>query len=280
MAEMSSQAADCAGAVAPHPILTGYYAAQSAGKRRFVRRVFDHGAGDYDRIENLMAFGTGRWYRRQALLRAGLKPGMRVLDVATGTGLVAREQVRIVGDPKLVIGLDPSPAMLCRAVGALGIGSILGTGERLPLADASFDFVSMGYALRHLSDLREAFREFARVLRPNGRLCILEISCPRGALPRTLLRAYLRYVVPSYARFGSRGNGAGVVDGADDSRLLWQYHWDTIERCITPQRAMDCLRDVGFNDVRCAHTLGIFTEYTALAAGIVAQTTTGSGDAS
>jgi demethylmenaquinone methyltransferase/2-methoxy-6-polyprenyl-1,4-benzoquinol methylase len=95
----------------PHPILPAYYDSE-AQRRGFVRRLFDQTAGDYDRIERAVSFGTGAWYRRQALLRAGLTPGMRVLDVAVGTGLVAREALAVVGESGQVIGLDPSAGML------------------------------------------------------------------------------------------------------------------------------------------------------------------------
>src|SRR4051812_11244286 len=78
--------------LAPHPTLPEYYESE-ATKRAFVRGIFDETAGDYDRVERVMALGTGPWYRRQALKRAGLVGGMKVLDVATGTGLVAREEV-------------------------------------------------------------------------------------------------------------------------------------------------------------------------------------------
>src|SRR6478735_6008277 len=73
--------------IPPHPMLPRYYRS-AREKHRFVRGIFDEAAGDYDRVERAMALGTGSWYRRQALLRAGLKKGMRVLDVAIGTGLV------------------------------------------------------------------------------------------------------------------------------------------------------------------------------------------------
>src|SRR5437763_1885491 len=102
-------------AVAPHPTLPRYYEASERAKRSFVRRIFNQTAGDYDRVERLMALGSGSWYRRRALRRAGLAQGMRVLDVAIGTGLVAREEVDITGDPRLVLGLDPSVGMIAQA---------------------------------------------------------------------------------------------------------------------------------------------------------------------
>src|SRR5687768_10430333 len=97
-------------ALPPHPALDRYYRSTSDARERdenksaFVRGVFNQGAADYDRVERVMSFGSGSWYRRQALLRAGMTRGMRVLDVAVGTGLVAREEVRIVGDPRRVVG--------------------------------------------------------------------------------------------------------------------------------------------------------------------------------
>src|SRR5262245_14649409 len=96
---------------APHPPLEGYYRGED-GRRAFVRRIFDDTAGDYDRIERVMALGSGRWYRRRALVRAGLAHEMEVLDVAVGTGLVAREAVAVVGNPRRVVGVDPSLGML------------------------------------------------------------------------------------------------------------------------------------------------------------------------
>src|SRR3954466_15597742 len=97
--------------LAPPPPLPRYYAGES-DKRSFVRKIFNETAPDYERVERWMAFGSGSWYRRQALLRGGLTRGMRVLDVAIGTGLVAREEVAITGNAKLVLGIDPSVGMI------------------------------------------------------------------------------------------------------------------------------------------------------------------------
>jgi len=237
----------------PHPTLDAYYAG-AAVKRGFLRRMFDATAPDYDHVERLLSLGTGRWYRRQALMRAGLSAGMNVLDVAVGTGLVAREALAITGRPRFVTGLDPSIGMMRQAVDALGIAAVLGVGEQLPLASGQFDFLSMGYALRHLSDLNRAFLEFHRVLKPGGRLCVLEITAPRNGWGRAVLRGYMRNLVPFITR---------ITTGRADSQLLWRYYWDTIEACLRPESVMNALQNAGFADVKHVAELGLFSEYTA-----------------
>ena len=101
--------------VAPHPPLTDYYA-DEAERHQWLRTIFNASAVDYDRIEGLMALGTGPWYRRQALRRAGLKPGMQVLDVGTGTGLTAIQAAHLSGGGANVTGVDPSVGMLTTGV--------------------------------------------------------------------------------------------------------------------------------------------------------------------
>ncbi len=104
-----------------------------------------------------MAFGTRPWYRRRALLEAGLDTGMTVVDVGVGTGLVAREAAAIVGDPACVIGVDPSPGMVSNARVPKGLRLLAGSAEHLPVPSATDDFVSMGFALRHVDDLAVGF---------------------------------------------------------------------------------------------------------------------------
>src|SRR6185295_5214426 len=142
-------------AVAPHAPLTHYYPDETQ-RATWVQRIFDRTAGDYDRIERIVALGTGSRYRRKALERGGLRPGMNVLDVGTGTGLTALAAIEITGVPEQVTGIDPSPGMLAASKVPPASPRLAGCAERLPVGSASFDFVSMGYALRHVADLDAA----------------------------------------------------------------------------------------------------------------------------
>jgi demethylmenaquinone methyltransferase/2-methoxy-6-polyprenyl-1,4-benzoquinol methylase len=240
-------------AFAPHAPLTHYYA-EEAQRAGWVRQIFDRTAGDYDRVERIMALGHGPWYRRAALERAGLRPGMNVLDVGTGTGLTALAAIEITGDPEHVTGVDPSPGMLAASKVPQSSPRLAGSAERLPVASNSFDFVSMGYALRHVADLDTAFAEFLRVLRPGGRLALLEITRPTGRLQQGALRIYLRGVVPVLARMF--GHSAEMPD-------LMRYYWDTIEACAPPPTVMQRLQIAGFTAIDHHVAVGIFSEYRA-----------------
>lgn len=239
---------------APHPPLEAYFASE-AERPGWVLGIFDRTAGDYERVERAMALGSGAWYRREALLRAGLAPGMRVVDVGAGTGLVARAAVRIVGDPRAVTAVEPSAGMRSNARLPEGVTLLEGAAESLPLPDGSVDFLSMGYALRHVSDLEAAFREFHRVLTPGGIACVLEITRPAGRLARALLKAYLRGLVPLLAR---------VIGRNTDTPQMLRYFWDTIEACVPPESVMRTLAHSGFVEVSRHVEHGIFSEYRAV----------------
>lgn len=235
----------------PHTLLDREHPTE-LDRRSYLREVFDSTAAEYDKVEGLLSFGSGRWYRRQALGRAGLKSGMTVLDVAMGTGLVTREAISIVGADH-VLGLDPSLGMIGQAKRSLNVPVVSGIGESLPLADDAFDFLSMGYALRHLADLRRAFSEFYRVLKPGGRVCILEITRPDGAVRQRLFSGYMRHILPTLARLGG---------SKKQTKQLWHYYGQTIDHCVAPQTILATLRNVGFDATNRYVSLGIFSEYT------------------
>ena len=245
-------ASTTASTLAPHTPLPDYYA-DEAEHGRYLRRIFDDTAPDYERIERVLAFGSGPWYRRSALQRAGLRTGAQVLDVGIGTGLVAREALGLIGNQGQLVGVDPSPGMMGE-VNLPGVELLQGRAEAIPRPDASADFLSMGYALRHIADVHAAFAEFFRVLRPGGQLMILEITKPDGKAGTLLLRTYMRAVVPLIAK---------VVARKSDTAELWRYYWDTIEACIPPESVLAALRAAGFEQVQRHTELGMFSEYTA-----------------
>ena len=239
---------------APHRPLTDYYQTEQ-DRQAYLRKIFDETAPDYDRIESMLAWGTGSKYRRDALVRGGLKHGMKVLDVGVGTGLVAAQACLLVGDPALVTGVDPSAGMMAAGKLPRAVAMVEGRAEALPFPDNHFDFLSMGYALRHISDLSVAFAEFERVLKPGGRLCILEITQARSPLGRWLLKTYMRGVIPLLTRF---------VAGQKKTTTMWRYYWDTIEACVPPEQVVATLEAAGLAQVERHLELGSFSEYQAV----------------
>lgn len=237
----------------PHAPLPAYYR-DEAEHQRYLRRIFDETAPDYDRIERVLALGTGAGYRRAALERAGLGQGDKVVDVGIGTGLVAREALALIGAGGRLVGVDPSPSMMGE-VALAGVDLRVGRAEELPCGDGEADFLSMGYALRHVSDIGRAFSEFHRTLRPGGRLLILEISRPESRIGTALLKTYMRTFVPIIARVVARERATSE---------LWRFYWDTIEACMSPAEILAALQAAGFAQVRRHAELGIFSEYSAI----------------
>jgi len=242
----------------PHPPLGRYYpdgGASGDEHRAFVIDLFDRTAPHYNWIQGVMSFGAGLRYRRDALERAGLAPGMRVLDIAVGTGLTARAALEVTGGSSSVIGLDASAGML-HVARSVGIPLVRALAEHLPVATDSVDFLTMGYALRHVDDLKATFREYHRVLRPGGRLMVLELTRPTGSRWRdALARVYLQQLVPLVAQLGP---------GGSEARKLMEYCWDTVEGCVPPSAVLEALRGAGFGGIE-ARNRWIFSEYLAMA---------------
>ncbi len=237
----------------PDPKLERHF--QSERERvEMTRDLFNRAAPDYDRAEWVTGFGTGPWYRRRVLREAGLKPGMTMLDVATGTGLVAREALKLLGPDGKLVGLDPSPGMMAEARKSLAIETVEAGAERMPLPDAAYDFLTLGYALRHIADLRAAFGEFHRVLKPGGTACILEIVKPRNPILLALLHCHLKLVVPALGK---------VLGYRPDTAKLWTYYSDTIDAAASAETVLAALRESGFARAETKLTLGMFREYLA-----------------
>jgi demethylmenaquinone methyltransferase/2-methoxy-6-polyprenyl-1,4-benzoquinol methylase len=238
---------------APHEPIVAHY--PGGEKQAYLRTLFDRGAQHYDRVNGFGFLWTGGWYRRRALKRAGLRPGMQVVDVACGTGPVARACLEILRGTGGVIGVDPSAGMLAVAQQRVrGAEFRTGHAEALPVPDASADFLTMGYALRHVAELENAFREFRRVLRPGGRVLVLEVSRPKTHFGTLLARTYFRDVLPVATR---------LVTRSKDAREMMSYFWETIEACVPPQTILAAMRAAGFADEKRRTELGVFSAYTA-----------------
>jgi demethylmenaquinone methyltransferase/2-methoxy-6-polyprenyl-1,4-benzoquinol methylase len=159
----------------------GYQRVDGDEKTRRVRAVFDSVAGKYDLMNDLMSLGLHRVWKAYAVAVAAPRPGDRVLDVAGGTGDLARALARRVGPDGCVVLTDINAAMLTagrdRLVDeGLNLPSVLCDAEALPFAPASFDLVSVAFGLRNMTNKDRALAEMARVLKPGGRLLVLEFS--------------------------------------------------------------------------------------------------------
>ena len=158
----------------------------------------------YDRYSALLSFAQDPRWRRFLVSRVEVGPRDTVLDVATGTGAVARELVAQRGCS--VVGLDQSPEMLAEARHRVpaGVTLVEGRAEELPFPDAAFDALTFTYLLRYVSDPAATLRELVRVVRPGGTIAGLEFALPRG-LWRALWELYVRVALPVTGRLISPG---------------------------------------------------------------------------
>lgn len=203
-----------------------------ADKTRAVQAMFDVIAPRYDLVNRVMTFRMDVGWRRRAVAALGLPPGAVVVDLASGTGDLARELRRRGAWP---IGVDLSFGMLAAA--PQPFSRVQGDGTALPFPDGSVDGVTCGFALRNFTDLDGTFGELARVLRPGGRIALLEVAEP----PNPLLRAghgfYFGQVVPRI--------GALLSDGD-----AYRYLPRSVAYLPEPDEMLASLRRAGFSHVR------------------------------
>lgn len=170
-------------------------------------------AGRYDLLNHLLSFGMDfHWWRRMARV-AGAAPGLRYLDVAAGTGdssiALARRGAQVVTSDFTHAMLALGPAKFRdRRLGGLIRASVGADAQRLPFRDASFDGVTICYGIRNVEDRARAYGEFLRVLRPGGRLTVLEFSRPRWAWLRAGYGLYSRHLLPRIGGWISGDAGA------------------------------------------------------------------------
>jgi|SRR5690554_4627947 len=204
--------------------------------------MFDDIAGRYDLLNRVLSLGLDRRWRVEAV-RLGLTGSRQdILDVATGTGDVAFE-LRRNAPAAQITGLDFSEGMLVLAArkgNRLGadISFVAGDAQALPFTDASFDLVTIAYGLRNLADPQKGLAEFQRVLRPGGRLVVLEFPPPPQGIWGALVRFYFRRVLPVIG---------GLVSG---SRSAYTYLPTSVEGFMAPRALTGSMLQAGFVTVR------------------------------
>lgn len=179
-------------------------------RKRHALELFEPLPRHYDRVAAVLSLGQDPRWRRAMVRAIDAVPADRVLDVATGTGLVAQALARTYGCS--VVGLDQSPQMLEGARRRLvrdpylaeHVSLVLGEAERLPFADGEFDHLTFTYLLRYVEDPAATLRELARVVKPGGRVAALEFAVPSPEPWRTLWRLYTRVGLPALGRLVSR----------------------------------------------------------------------------
>jgi demethylmenaquinone methyltransferase/2-methoxy-6-polyprenyl-1,4-benzoquinol methylase len=206
-------------------------------RTRNARRLFAGIAPEYERMGSLLSFGQDPRWRRFLVARVDAAPGSTVLDVASGTGLVARA---LHARSYRVIALDPSDAML-RAGQAAG-PRVLGRAEELPLADRIVDGLTFTYLLRYVDDPAATMRELARVVRDGGTIASLEFHVPDAAWAQTAWRVYTRDVMPVIGRAASPAWAATGRFLGPSIESFWRAH------PLAEQLAW--WRDAGIRDVR------------------------------
>jgi demethylmenaquinone methyltransferase / 2-methoxy-6-polyprenyl-1,4-benzoquinol methylase len=184
--------------------------ARESQRKRHALELFAGLPRHYDRVAAAFSFGQDPRWRHAMVAAVEARPGDRVLDVATGTGLVAQALVRRYGCS--VVGLDQSDAMLAaaraRVAGdarlAARVSLVSGEAEHLPFGDGEFDHLTFTYLLRYVDDPAATMRELARVVRPGGRIASLEFAVPPSPFWRVLWRVYTRVGLPALGRLVSR----------------------------------------------------------------------------
>ena len=229
----------------------GFETIPEAEKRGRVKGVFDSVASNYDLMNDAMSVGIHRVWKNMTITRLNPQPGERLLDVAGGTGDIARRFIRAADEVRIRRGGAPASAVVCDINDQMLLAGIdpekdrgmdmtrvCGNAEALPFKDNQFDVVTISFGIRNVTDRMAALREFWRVLKPGGRLGILEFSTPPSKVISAAYDAYSFAVIP---RLGQ------ALAGDKDS---YQYLIESIRKFPRQEQFAEMIREAGFANVK------------------------------
>lgn len=227
-------------------------------KKEGVRKLFDKIAPDYDRLNHILSLNIDKGWRRKAVRQiADENRALKVLDVACGTADFTIEIARKVSSGSTVTGVDISEGMMAvgkEKIKKAGVSAELYVAdcEALPYEDNTFDRVSVGFGVRNFEHLDVGLKEMFRVLKPGGRLVILELSVPSDPVIRWFYKLYFLKILPAIG---------GLVSG---DRGAYEYLPASVLRFPSPEKFIQMLKSAGFDAVEhTPFTFGICRMYVA-----------------
>jgi len=227
----------------------GFESVSSNDRKKRIRHVFEVVATRYDLMNDFMSFGIHRLWKKRLLKLAAAKEGQRIVDLAGGTGDIARG---MAAADRTVIIVDPSLAMMNvgRTRGMEYVACLGGSGEAIPLEDNSVDTLTIAFGIRNMTHMQKALEEITRVLKPGGRYLCLEFSKPM-ALLRPFYNLYSYLVIPRLGAMVARQPAA------------YTYLIESIRRFPDQQETVQMMEKAGLTDVKyknlsfgisCLHT--------------------------
>jgi demethylmenaquinone methyltransferase/2-methoxy-6-polyprenyl-1,4-benzoquinol methylase len=228
----------------------------SLSKKRQVAEMFNHIANRYDFLNHFLSGGVDNYWRKRAIGELRLLRPKTILDIATGTGDLSAMMAKRLR-PEKITGIDISSGMLERGrqkMNRLGLGSLVhlqeGDSEAIEFPDNSFDAVTVAFGVRNFQNLEKGLQEMRRVLKPGGKMMILEFSKPGKGFFRLVYKTYLRHIAPRVGNIVS-GNGAA-----------YQYLHDSVNAFPEGEDFKQILKKTGYTNVYSKRlSLGICSIY-------------------